>query len=99
MILRATHTHLYPGHRGTIAGLTDLIDLPSDGDCLVEFSDGSVTPARITPSANHWQLETGAYTTAAGTAIAEKRWLVDLSESEDRVEFRIVRKAPAHTPL
>ena len=92
MILRATHTHLYPGHRGTITGLAQLGDLGAGHDCLVEFSDGSVTTARISGSANDWRLCTGAYRTAAGTDIPDKRWSVLLQEADGEIEFRILEK-------
>ena len=94
MILEATHTHLYPGHRGKISGLAQLADMQVDGACLVEFSDGSATPARISKSGDGWQLRTDAYRTAAGTNIAQKCWLVRLTEDASHVEFRILKKAP-----
>lgn len=93
MILKATHTHLYPGHRGKIFGLVQIAEMQASGDCLVEFSDGSVAPARILRAENSWQLYTDAYRTAAGADIAEKRWLVSLSENCGQVEFRILKKA------
>ena len=92
MILEVTHTHLYPGHRGRISGLAQLADIKAGTDCLVEFSDGSVTPARISRSEIGWQLYTDAYRTAAGTDIAEKLWLVCLEEDDGHVEFRILKK-------
>ena len=92
MILEATHTHLYPGLEGKIPGLAQIAEMQSGGDCLVEFSDGSVTPARITKSENGWQLDTDAYRTTAGTNIPEKRWLVSLRENGNHVSFRIVRR-------
>lgn len=90
MILEATHTHLYPGHRGKIPGLSRIAGMQADGDCLVEFSDGSVTPARISKTEEGWQLCTEAYRTAAGTDITEKCWLVYLKEDDGHVEFRIL---------
>ena len=94
MILEATHTHLYPGHRGKISGLAQTTDLQAGDDCLVEFSDGSVTPARISKTEDGWQLHTGAYSSAAGTDITEKYWLVYLEEDGGHVEFRILKQAP-----
>ena len=94
MILEASHTHLYPGHRGKISGLAQIADMQAGGDCLVEFSDGSATPARISRSEDGWQLHTEAYRTAAGTDIAARRWLVCLEEDGDHMEFRILKKAP-----
>jgi hypothetical protein len=72
MILEATHTHLYPGHKGKISGLAQIADMQASGDCLVEFSDGSATPARISKSEDAWQLHTEAYRTAAGTDIGAR---------------------------
>jgi len=93
MILQATHTHLYPGHRGKVSGLTQVSDVHAGGNCLVEFSDGSVTPASISESEDGWQLHTEAYRTAAGTDIAQKCWLVYLGEDGDQVDFRILKNA------
>jgi hypothetical protein len=90
MILEATHTHLYRGHRGKISGLARLAELQSGRDCLVEFSDGTAAAARISKFGDDWRLSTDAYRTAAGTDIANKRWIVRLRETGDRIEFRIV---------
>ena len=93
MILEATHTHLYPGHRGRISGLGRIAELSSGGDCLVEFSDGSATPAKISRSAGDWRLDTGAYRTAAGTDIPARSWLIRFEEGGDEAGFRILRRA------
>jgi hypothetical protein len=93
MILQATHTHLYPGHRGKIFGPAQPADLQTGRDCLVEFSDGSVASARITRSANGWQLRTNAYRTAAGTEIVAKLWIISLEKGDDHVKFHILNKA------
>ena len=91
MILQATHTHLYPGHSGKITGLTRVSDLQAGGDCLVEFADGSVSPATISGSENGWQLCTEAYRTVAGTDIEAKCWLIYLEDTGDGVDFRILK--------
>ena len=93
VILEASHTHLYPGHRGKISGLAGIAELQPGRDCLVEFSDGSATAARISRSGGDWRLATDAYRTAAGTEIGEKNWLLRLREAGDRVEFRILGRA------
>lgn len=93
MILQASHTHLYPGHRGKISGLAHLADLEEGRDCLVEFSDGSATTARISGAANDCRLDTRAYRTAAGTDIPDKHWSLRLDDSGGEFEFRILRKA------
>ena len=92
MILQASHSHLYPGHRGRVSGLTRVSEIKAGNQCLVEFSEGSAVPARLSKCENGWHLDTGAYRTAAGTDIAEKRWLVALTEEAGEVEFRILRK-------
>ena len=94
MILQATHTHLYSGHRGKISGLSQIADLQRGGDCLVEFSDGSAAPARISKNDDAWQLDTNAYRTGAGTEITKKRWRLDLEEDGRQVIFRILEKIP-----
>jgi len=92
MILEATHTHLYPGHKGRISGLQRIADIGSGRDCLIEFSDGSAASARIAPGEHGWLLQANAYRTAAGTDIAEKRWYVRLEEDGDQLGFRILKK-------
>jgi hypothetical protein len=93
MILQANHTHLYPGLRGRISSLAQPADLQADGDCLIEFSDGSVASARITRSENGWQLRSSAYRTAAGTEIAQKLWFIRLEKDGVQVKFQILNKA------
>lgn len=93
MILEATHTHLYPGHRGKISGLAQIADMQTGCDCLVAFSDGSAASARMSKSEGGWQLYTNAYRTAAGADIAEKLWVVRLQEDGVCVAFRILNKA------
>jgi len=95
MILEATHTHLYPGHRGKISGLAQIADLNQGRDCLVEFADGSAASARISRAENGWQLHTNAYRTAAGTDITERLWFILLQEDGPDIEFHILNKAPA----
>lgn len=89
MILQATHSHLYPGHRGKISGLAKIADFQA-GDCLVEFSDGSVAAARISKRENGWQLDTATYRSAAGTNIEKKCWQLRLEEDDRQLVFRIL---------
>ena len=93
MILQASHTHLYPGNRGTISGLARIADLGNGRDCLVEFADGSAASARISKAEDRWRLRTCAYRTAAGTDIAEKHWTIRLEENGGRLRFRVVSRA------
>ncbi len=91
MILEATHTHLYAGHRGKISGLTKIADLNPAQDCLVTFSDGAAAQASLVKSDDAWLLDTDAYRTKAGTDIAKKRWLLGLKDASDHVVFRILK--------
>lgn len=92
MILEATHTHLYPGHRGKISGASRIADIPAGGDCLIEFTDGSAAAARILRCGDGWQLDTEAYRSAAGTDIVEKVWRIQFEEIDDGLTFRIFDK-------
>lgn len=93
MILEATHTHLYPGHRGRISDVARIGDIEANRDCVVEFADGSAAAATISQSAKDWRLRVGAYRTAAGTEIPAKNWLMRVDEDGDRLKFRILAKA------
>ncbi len=95
MILHATHTHLYPGQRGTISAIDALSDLPSNTKCLVEFGDGSAANATISSHDGDWRLHTSSYRTAAGTDIPNRRWLVRIEQDAGRLRFRILRKLSA----
>ena len=90
LILRTTHTHLYPGNRGTISGSGQIAGLGKGCDCLVEFADGSATPARISKTESTWQLDTQPYRTTAGTEIAAKRWRIRVTETDGEIRFRIL---------
>ena len=92
-ILEATHTHLYPGNRGKISGISQIAGLKRGLDCLVAFSDGSAASAVLSRTESGWQLYTSAYRTVAGTDIAEKLWFVRLHEDGGEVKFHILSKA------
>jgi len=95
LILQATHTHLYPGHRGKISGAARIADIGTGGDCLVEFADGSAAAGKMSKTTRDWRLQVGAYRTAAGTAIGGKYWAMRLDEVGDEVKFRVLAKTPA----
>jgi hypothetical protein len=95
MILAASHTHLYPGHRGKVSGVARVADIGKRRDCVVEFVDGSAAVASIVESGGERQLRVDAYRTAAGTAIAAKHWLLRVEEDTDGLNFRILAKATA----
>lgn len=88
MIFEATHTHIYPGHRGALSSVS-----PANGDdCLVAFTDGTSTTGRITRREGRWQLDTAPYRTAAGTAIPAKSWSIEIAGVDGVATFRICGK-------
>lgn len=95
MILEASHTHLYPGHRGKISGVARVADIGARRDCVVEFVDGSAAVASIIESGGERRLRVDTYRTAAGTRIGAKHWLVRVEEDSDGLNFRILAKATA----
>lgn len=91
--LEAVHTHLYPGLRGSLYGA--LPGTTKAATCEVAFSDGSVALGSLAmESGNEGVLETGPYTTAAGTKIPAKRWRVDFDDAEGSPGFRVRAKLP-----
>ncbi len=93
MILQATHTHLYSGHRGKISGVARIADIETGRDCVVEFSDGSAATAEITQAARDWRLRVDAYRTAAGTEIPARHWVLRLDADGNALNFRILGRA------
>jgi hypothetical protein len=88
LLLRATHTHLYPGAR--LRGLTAL----RTGQRLtIEFSDLGSAAARVEAAAGREAtLAVAAYATARGTSIAAKRWLIEQREQGEADEWRVRRR-------
>lgn len=85
LILRAGHSHLYPGARGTIGGA-----LPATTtSCLVEFADGSATTGTLAPETGTLLLAASPYVTARGTRIPAKRWRIAVTAGG----FRVLRRA------
>lgn len=93
IVLEASHTHLYPGHEGKVAGVGTVPAMPAGATCRIDFADGSVALGSLTHErGDDWTLEVSPYTTAAGTPMPAKRWRLGLRQEEDRVAFRIRRK-------
>ncbi len=78
-----------------VSGLTQIADLQTGDECLVEFADGTATAARLSSLEKGWLLDTAAYRTAAGTGIEAKRWLVDFEQAGCQVKFRVLKKVAA----
>jgi len=89
LLLRAAHTHLYPGAR-----LRGPAALRAGRRLTIEFSDLGVTAARVEAAAGRQAtLAVDAHATARGTAIAAKRWLIERSEPADEEgEWRVRRR-------
>lgn len=91
--LEAVHSQLYAGLRGSLYGT--LPGTPDAATCEVAFSDGSVALASLVmEGGNEGVLETGPYTTAAGTKIPAKKWRVDFNDTEGAPGFRVRAKLP-----
>ncbi|HUF87881.1 MAG TPA: hypothetical protein VMM59_10915 [Thermohalobaculum sp.] len=84
LVLRAGASHLYPGARGSLEGALAAARTP----CLVAFADGAAATATLAPRGDALILATAPYTTARGTGIAAKRWLVELNAQGFRVRRR-----------
>jgi hypothetical protein len=83
--LTATHSHLYPGARGSAA------EALRDGAVMLSFADGTRVPGRL--QGERLMLE--AHRTAKGTRIAPKTWIIapDPPGPDGRVPFRVAARA------
>ncbi|GAA5049490.1 hypothetical protein [Streptomyces similanensis] len=88
------HTHLFPGARCRVQGLSDpgaFAADPSPLDVDLRFSDGVLTAAQLrtgTPAGA--VLVVPAYTTAAGTSVDGRTWRVrELLRAGDEVEIAV----------
>lgn len=88
-LLRATHTHLYPG--ATLRGAPR--PLRRGQALVIDFADLGSAAARVEAvDAAQFILAVGAHRTARGTAIAAKRWLTEAARPG---EWRVRRRLPA----
>ena len=86
-LFRFSHTHAYPGCRVAVHG----IGRKAHGAAQAEFSDGVVAPARFARTgAAEIRLTVATYRTRAGTAIAEKTWL--LARVAGSREWKVARR-------
>lgn len=92
--LDAAHSHLYPGARGQVSG--SLPDGGKKAPCQVAFADGAMALATLVMASDGAAvLETGPYTTAAGTEVPAKRWRLEIGErTADPRPFRVRAKLP-----
>lgn len=72
-VLRAAHTHLYPGARLQAHG-----PLTAGAGLVVVFADLGSAGARVEGvEAGRVTLAVGGHRTARGTAVAARRWLLE----------------------
>ncbi|AWJ87904.1 hypothetical protein TSH58p_30860 (plasmid) [Azospirillum sp. TSH58] len=88
--LEAGGTHLHVGARGTVRdGRLSAAPFGRPSPCLVVFSDGAFAAGTLTPQGGtEWRLAVDGYTTARGTAIPAKRWLVEMAGIGGTLSFR-----------
>lgn len=77
--LEATNSHLYPGARGRVASGT-----ASDGAVVLVFADGVCVSATLAGD----RLTVPPHTTARGTAIAQKGWVIEFGDGRFRIRSR-----------
>ena len=98
LLLEATHTHFYPGHKGVISGSAPRPSGAGPIQTRVKFSDGVTIEAILTSTDRDgiWLLEVSPYTTAAKSRIPGKTWEVQTwSAGQAQTAFRIIRKVSA----
>lgn len=84
MRFQLAHTHAYAGCRVTLA------DEDEGHDNLVEFSDGVMAPCRPLREGPAIVLTIAPYTTARGTEIGEKTWVLiqDAAKGDWKIKAR-----------
>ncbi|ALC28443.1 hypothetical protein [Streptomyces sp. CFMR 7] len=98
------HTHLFPGARCRLQGLSGpaaFAAAPHPVDLYLRFSDGAATDAKLhTEDPPGPLLTVPAYTTGAGTAIDARTWTVRefTATGEGEVELTIGTRGPDHAP-
>ncbi|MFE4857910.1 hypothetical protein [Streptomyces sp. NPDC056670] len=87
------HTHLFPGARLHVQGLSDPSDFaahPRSVELELRLSDDVVTEADLRTTEQSPVLSVPAYTTGAGTSIDARTWLIrDFIHKGDEVELTI----------
>lgn len=91
MRFQLAHTHAYPGCRVTLA------EADNADESLVEFSDGVVVPCRYRREDAAIVLTIAPYTTARGTKIGEKSWMLCLDAATGgwKIKARASKDAPS----
>ncbi|MFO1294473.1 MAG: hypothetical protein U1F07_15610 [Rubrivivax sp.] len=88
VVLRASHTHLYPGARLHGSGIT----LRRGRQIEIEFSDLGHARARVEAAAGaRATLAVSAHRTARGTSVAAKRWQLERQPGDDG--WRVLRRS------
>lgn len=98
--LEARGTHLHVGARGTVRdGHLSADPSVKASPCIVVFADGTFTAGTLTPhGGTEWRLAVDGHTTARGTAIPAKRWLIAMTCAGGALSFRTKAKLTDRPP-
>jgi hypothetical protein len=98
LTIEVNASHLYPGARGRLHRRRRT--LAERTPCLVAFADLAMASGSIEPAGDgRARLAVAAYVTTAGTAIAAKRWLVELTLDGRDTALRVVRREVSASPV
>lgn len=86
LALDADNTHLYPGARLTAD--EGLAALSGPTEAIVLFRDHSTADAVLTRAGDEFELRVEAYSTAAGTGIDAKSWVLRAGDDRSLVVKR-----------
>jgi hypothetical protein len=93
ILLRAAHSHLYPGSVVAAENVPARIAAPRAA--VIEFADGSGATATLSPlDDGALELAVDAYVTHTRHAVAARRWHLHAVDAA-RTAWRIARRLPA----
>lgn len=93
ILLRAAHSHLYPGSVVTAENVPARIAAPHPA--VIEFADGSGAAATLSPLADGaLELAVDTYVTHARHAVAARCWRLRAVDAV-RAGWRVERRLPA----
>ncbi|AWV02987.1 hypothetical protein DM992_27010 [Burkholderia sp. JP2-270] len=93
VLLRASHSHLYPG---SVVHVGTTLDANRPQPAVIEFVDGSGASAMLVrPDDDHDALELAvdAYVTQNRHAVAARRWLLRPADAA-RIAWRVAKRLP-----
>lgn len=95
VVLRASHSHLFPGARLSGPAVVDAAD-SAETPVLVVFADGAVTDAVVSGGEAEGRsiLTVASYSTTAGTAIDERAWIIEEQpDAEGLATWRVAARS------